>query len=103
MVGDEAKVQHEQPGSGVEALFEAANRDPALKRRLLANPRGVAEEWKASLSAEDEAQLVKLGVIAELADEVRFGRLYRKPGPIFRAVLGPASNATSRPCAGGRG
>ncbi len=85
-MANEEKTRQAQPDKNLEALFEAANRDPALKRRLLANPKKVAEEWKVNLSDQDIEQLTKLGVIAELADDVKFGRLYPKPGPIFYPI-----------------
>ncbi len=85
-MANDVKTRQGQPEKTLESLLEAANRDPALKRRLLANPKLVAGEWKIELSDQDVEQLTKLGVIAELADDVKFGRLYPKPGPIFYPI-----------------
>lgn len=85
-MANEVKTRQVQPEKSLESLFEAANRDPALKKRLLANPKAVAGEWKVELSDQDVEQLTKLGVIVELADDVKFGRLYPKIGPIFYPI-----------------
>ena len=85
-MANEVKTRPVQPEKNLESLFEAANRDPALKRRLLANPKVVAEEWKVELNDQELEQLTKLGVLVELADDVKFGRLYPKPGPIFYPI-----------------
>ncbi len=71
-----------QAENNLEALFEAANRDSALKKKLLANPKEVAAEWRVTLSSDDVEQLNKLHAIVELADDVKYSRLYRKPRPI---------------------
>ncbi|HVN55705.1 MAG TPA: hypothetical protein VMT46_15330 [Anaerolineaceae bacterium] len=84
---DKEKTRNTPSEANLEALFEAANRDPALKKRLLANPRQVAEEYKVKLEDEDVEQLTKLGALVELADDVRFGRLYQLVDPrIFYPV-----------------
>jgi len=62
--------------SKFEALFEAANRDPTLKKKLLQNPQAVAEEFGVKFTGPEVDQLKKLGAIVELAEDIKFGRLY---------------------------
>jgi hypothetical protein len=81
------KTRVEKSGDNFEALFEAANRDPELKKALLADPKQVAEKWNVKFTDQEVDQLTKLGVIAELADDVKFGRLYQRVDPrIFYPV-----------------
>jgi len=75
------KTRLEKSGDNFEALFEAANRDPELKKALLADPKQVAEKWNVKFTDQEVEQLTKLGVIAELADDVKFGHLYHKVDP----------------------
>jgi hypothetical protein len=72
-MANEAKTRQVQPENNLEALFDAANRDSVLKRRLLANPEKVAEEWKVTLSDQDLKQLTDIRVLAESAEDVNFG------------------------------
>jgi hypothetical protein len=79
---DVIKAGDKQPENRFEQLFEAANRDPDLKKKLLANPHEVAEQWNVKFSEHDVEQLTKLNAVVELANDVQYGRLYPKPGPI---------------------
>jgi hypothetical protein len=66
-------------------LFEQANRDPALKRDLLRDPRAVAEKFGVKFNDDEVQQLQKLGALSELTEEIKFGRLYPRP-PIFYPI-----------------
>jgi len=66
-------------------LFEQAHRDPELKRKLLRNPQAVAKEFGVTLQDDEVVQLKKLGMLTEMADEIKFGRLYPRP-PIFYPI-----------------
>jgi len=66
-------------------LFEQAHRDPELKRELLRDPARVAEKFGVKLEEEEVLQLKKLGALSELAEEIKFGRLYPRP-PIFYPI-----------------
>jgi hypothetical protein len=68
-----------------EQLFEMANRDPELKKMLIRDPRAVAEKYGVKFSDEEVLELQKLAGIADLVDEVKFGRLYPRP-PIFYPI-----------------
>ncbi len=64
------------------ALFEQAYKDPVLKRKLLHEPRAVAEKFKVEFKPDEIEHLQKLGALMDLADEIKTGRLYPRP-PIF--------------------
>lgn len=66
-------------------LFEQAHRDPALKRELLRDPRAVADKFDVKFDDDEVQQLQNLGALSELADEIKFGRLYPRP-PIFYPI-----------------
>jgi hypothetical protein len=65
----------------MQEMFEAAHKDPQLKRRLLANPKAVAKEWDVELGDREVERLTKLGAFTELCHEARFGRLFRACDP----------------------
>lgn len=66
-------------------LFEQAHRNPELKRELLRNPEAVAERFGVKLKDEEVQQLQKLGTLSELAEEIKYGRLFPRP-PIFYPI-----------------
>lgn len=66
-------------------LFEKAHRDPELKKQLIRDPRVVGEKFGVRFGDDEVLQLQKLGAIAELAEEIKFGRLYPRP-PIFYPI-----------------
>jgi len=70
---------------GLANLFEQANRDPELKRELLRNPKAVAERFGAKFSDDEVLQLQKLGMLSELTEEIKYGRLFPRP-PIFYPI-----------------
>ncbi|UCG59877.1 MAG: hypothetical protein JSU70_10220 [Phycisphaerales bacterium] len=61
----------------IQELFEAAHKDRHLKLRLLDNPKKVAKEWGIELGPREAERLTKLGAFVELANEVKFGRVWR--------------------------
>lgn len=65
----------------VKAMFEAAHRDPQLKKRLLVEPENVAKEWSVTLNKEEVARLQQLGAFIEMMDEVQHGSLYERCDP----------------------
>jgi hypothetical protein len=81
--------QKEDSNKGMEdkmaGLFDQAHRDPALKAELLRNPHVVAEKFGVEFSDDEVMQLKKLGALTELADDIKFGRLYPRP-PIFYPI-----------------
>jgi hypothetical protein len=58
-------------------MFEAADKDHSFRSQLLANPRDVAKEWGVELDDREVERLIKLNAFLELADEIKWGRLYR--------------------------
>ena len=74
-----ANVTESPPGNSrsLEALLNAAHKDPQLKQQLLAHPTEVAKQWDAKLGEWEVGRLTKLGVFAELARETRIGSLFR--------------------------
>src|SRR3954452_20557694 len=67
--------------SRLEALLNAAHKEPELKRQFLADPVGVAKSRNVQLDEQDAERLRKLGIFAELAREVRVGSLFRVGDP----------------------
>jgi hypothetical protein len=61
----------------MQELFEAAHKDRHLKLRLLDNPKKVAKEWGVELGPREVERLTKVGAFLELANEVKFGRVWR--------------------------
>jgi len=74
-----------QPDENLTKLFEQAHRDPELKRELLRNPQAVAEKFGVKFNEDEVAQLQKLGSLSELAEDIKYGRLYPRP-PIFYPI-----------------
>ena len=62
-------------------LFEAAHRDPRLKKQLLHSPMEVAAEWQVELSEQDAEQFLKLGKFLQVAEEFKSGTLYPVSDP----------------------
>ena len=60
----------------VKRLFEAAHKDPVLRRRLLLEPRTVSKEWGVELDERAVERLTKLGAFVELAEEVAQGSVF---------------------------
>ncbi len=85
-MSDSNKAKESKCNQEFETLFEAANHDPELKKRLLENPKAVAKEWNVALSDQEVEQLIKLNAVVELASDIKFGKLYPVPGPIYYPV-----------------
>lgn len=66
-------------------LFEKAHQDPELKRELLQNPEAVGERFGVKFSDDEVQQLKKLGALSDLAQEIKYGRLF-PPTPIFYPI-----------------
>ncbi len=88
-IGDKPMEQKESPMKKSEdrlaELFERAHRDPALKRELFSEPRAVGERFGIKFNDEEVQQFQKLGALSELAEEIKYGRLYPRP-PIFYPI-----------------
>jgi hypothetical protein len=65
----------------VKELFEAAHRDPQLKKRLLAEPEAVAKEFGAKLDDAEVVRLKQLGAFSDMVDELQHGTLYETCDP----------------------
>ncbi len=82
----EAQAKTKKVASGSkEDLFEQAHRDPALKSELLRDPKAVAEKFKVQLSEVEIEELKKVGSLVELTEEIKFGRLFKRP-PIYYPI-----------------
>ena len=57
-------------------LFEAAHRDPRLKKQLLTRPMEVAEQWQIELGEQDAEQFVRLGEFLQVAEKFKSRSLY---------------------------
>jgi hypothetical protein len=66
----------------LQELLEAAHRDRNLKMKLLSDPEAVAKEWGVELGAAEVARLKKIGAFVELADEAKYGTLFRVCNPM---------------------
>ncbi len=63
-------------------LFEQAHRNPELKHKLLLDPQAEAKKCGVTLEEEEVLALKQVGVLAELGDEITYGRLFSPP-PLF--------------------
>ena len=66
----------------LEALLNAAHKDPQLRQQLLARPSEIANHWGVKLGEWETGRLTKLGAFTELAREARVGSLFRTGDPM---------------------
>jgi hypothetical protein len=67
----------------IKQMMEACDKDPALRHRLLKDPKQFAKDkYKVDLSDQEEEQLLKVGQLMQLVNDFTAGRV-GGPGPIF--------------------